>query len=500
MSPKSPATAVSALVCGVILCIAGPACRADAPASRAADWPQLQGNAAHTGYTADQPAPPYRLKWKRDLEEPTQSAAQPVVAGDKIFVGTGRGNLLALSRADGKTLWTYKTAAPIYASAAYADGVVYANSLDCRLHAVRASDGAGVWTFETGAPIWAAPVLADGKVFIGGRDGFVYALDAATGRQAWRAPVPSLVMCTPAWADGILYVGCGDMHVYALDGKTGRQVWKSPQLPGAAMRDYWIVAAHGSIVATVQHASSLRNSWHAIQQEVMAPFIEAHKNDTVLVEDEVFPALAKRFQERPDEQTTFVLDPATGRQKFIVPLVAVEGGGSTAVPPAVDPQGWAYFVYANIHLGASGNAFFGRLNLETGRMQPLLVDRYAGPAQLQGFPGHKPKGGGEFTRGKGDFYGGFCVMDQAWGVSMGGEIAFPVRDPSWAFEAPFHNWHNIRTMEGGYVAGDISGQRRLGGEGVFGSGFHSTCSPVAIAGKELVHKSPRSMIFVFEGK
>jgi hypothetical protein len=86
-------------------------------------------------------------------------------------------------------------------------------------------------------------------------------------------------------------------------------------------------------------------------------------------------------------------------------------------------------------------------------------------------------------------------MDQSWAVSIGGEIAFPVRDPSWAFEAPFHNWHNIRTMEGGYVS-----QRRLGGEGVFGSGFHSTCSPVAIAGKELVHKSPRSVVFVFEGK
>jgi len=465
----------------------------------AADWPQLQGNAAHTGYTPDQPGPPYRLKWKRDLQEPTQSAAQPAVAEDKVFVTTGRGNLLALSRADGNTLWTYKTAAPIFASAAYAEGVVYVNGLDRRCHAVRSSDGTRLWTFETGEPIWAAPVLADGKVFIGGRDGFVYSVEAASGREVWRSPIPSLVMCTPAYADGVLYVGVGDMHVYAFDGKTGREVWKSPKLLGAAIREYWIVAAHGAVVATVQHVGSPRATMAELNKAVMQPFIEAHKNDTVLVEDGIFPALVKRFQEHPGEQSVYVLDASTGKQKFVAPIIPVEGGGGTGIPPAVDPNGWAYFMYGSIQLGASGNAFFGRLDLQTGRMDPLLKDRFAGPANLLGYPGHKPKSG-EWPHGKGDFYGGFCVMDQSWAVSIGGEIAFPVRDPSWAFSAPFHNWHNIRTLEGGYVAGNLTGQRALDGKGVFGSGFHSTCSPVAIAGKELVHKSPRSVVFVFEGK
>ncbi|MBM4018034.1 MAG: hypothetical protein FJ288_06840 [Planctomycetes bacterium] len=486
------------LVSAIAFLAAWPALAAEAQRPTA-EWPQLQGNPAHTGYTADQPGPPYRVKWHRDLEEPTASSAQPVVAGERVFVGTGWGNLYALGRADGKTAWTYKTGAPILSTAACAGDLVFVTSLDRRCHAVRAADGTAAWTFEAGEPIWASPVVADGRVYVAGRDGFVYALDAASGREAWRSPVPSLVMCTPALADGVLYVGAGDMRVYALDARDGRRRWQSEQLRGAAMREYWLVAAHGTVIATVQHAASMRAAWHAIQKAVMEPFIEAHKDDAVLVEDEVFGMLEQRFREHPDEQTTLVLEAATGRQKLIVPLVAVEGGGSTTIPPAVDPQGWAYFVYANIHLSASGNAFFGRLNLDTGRMQPLLVDRFAGPAQLLGFPGHKPKGGGEFTRGRGDFYGGFCVMDQGWAVSVGGEIAFPVRDPSWPFEAPFHNWHNIRTGEGGYVAGD-SGQRRLGGLGKYGGGYHSTVSPVAIAGKELFHKSPRSVVFAFEGK
>jgi outer membrane protein assembly factor BamB len=468
--------------------------------AQAADWPQLQGNPAHTGYTADEPKPAYRLCWLRDLEEPTQSAAQPIVAADKLYVGTGHGNLHALGRADGKTLWTYRTAAPIFGTPAWAEGIVYVNSLDHCCHAVRDADGSRLWTFETAAPLWAAPVVADGKVFVGGRDGFVYALDARSGAELWRSRVPSLVMCTPAWSEGTLYVGVGDMRVYALEGATGRRLWQSEWLPGFAMREYWLIAARGVVIAAIEHAGSFRSHWREIQQAVMLPFIEAHKNDPVLVEDEVFPTLAKRFEKHPEEQSFFVLDARTGRQKFIIPLVPVEGGGGTAIPPAVDPQGWAYFVYGNIHLGPSGNAFFGRLNLDTGRMEPLLKDRFAGPSQLLGFPGHIFKPGLEWPRGKGDFYCGFCVMDQSWAVSVGGQIAFPVRDPSWPFEAPFHNWHHIGTGEGGYVAGDLMDQRRLGGKGLFGGGFHSTCSPVAIAGKQLFHKSPRSVVFAFEGQ
>jgi len=466
----------------------------------AADWPQLQGGPGHSGYTSDEPRPPYRLLWHRDMEEPTQSAAQPVVAGDRLFIGTGHGNLYALARSSGKTLWTYRTGAPIFGSAAWADGLVYVNSADRCCHAVRESDGSRLWKFETGAPIWASPVVAEGRVFVGGRDGYVRALGAGTGEELWRSPVPSLVMATPAWERGVLYVGVGDMRVYAFQSAMGRRIWRSEKLPGSAIREYWVVASGGNLIVTVEHAIPLRTHWRDIQREVMVPFIEAHKADEVLVEDGVFPLLEKWFRERPEQQSVFVLDARDGRQKFIVPLVPVEGGGSTPIPPAVDPEGRAHFMYGNIHLSASGNAFFGRLHLDSGRMEPLLKDRFAGPSQLIGFPGHKPKPGVQWSHGQGDFYGGFCVMDQAWGVSVGGRIAFPVRDPSWPFEAPFHNWHHIETGEGGYVAGDLGGQRRLGGKGIYGGGMHSTCSPVVIAGKQLFHKSPRSVLYAFSGE
>lgn len=459
------------------------------------DWSQLQGNAAHTGFSPDQPQPPYRLKWVRDLGEPTQSAAQIILVDDRIYVGTGWGNLHALDVEDGKTRWTYRTAAPIFGTPACAKGQVFVTSCDRYIHAVKAADGIRIWSHETGEPIWASPVLAGEYVYVAARDGFVYALDAATGREVWKSPVGGPVLCTPAFADDVLYVGAGDMCLYALDGASGRTVWKSEKVPGAAFREYWLVVSHDTVLATVQHPFSTRHIDRQLEQLVMRPFVQAHRDDRVLVEDEVFPALVEQYRRHPQWRTHFAFEAATGREKFIPPIVGVEGGGCISMPAAVSPDGWAITMYGNVTLGASGKAFLGRFHLKDGRMEPLLKDRFVGPAQMPGRPGFVLRDG--VTRGSGDLYGGFAVMDQSWGVTIGGSIVFPVRDPSHPRDPPSFNWHDLRIGAGGGIGERL---RELEGLGTFGCGYHSTCSAVAIRGNILAYKSPQSVLFVFEGQ
>ena len=485
------------LVLGILLLAfrAGLAQPPPSDAPKPTDWPQVQANAAHTGFSPDQPLPPYRLRWVRDLKEPTQSAAQIILVDDRIYVGTGWGNLHALSAGDGKTLWTYRTEAPIFGTPACAEGRVFVTSCDRRVHAVSAADGTALWSHETGEPIWASPVLDGGRVFVAARDGFVYALEAATGRVVWKSPVGGPVLCTPALADGTLYVGAGDMRVYALDARDGRAVWTSERIPGAAFREYWLVASHGTVLATVQHPFSTRHIDRWLIQAVMRPFVEAHRDDRVLVEDEVFPVLVEQYRRHPQRRTHFALDAATGKEKFIPPIVGVEGGGCISMPPAVGPDGWAYTMYGNVTLGASGKAFLGRFRLEDGRMEPLLKNRFAGPAQMPGRPGFVLCDGA--ARGSGDLYGGFAVMDQSWGVTLGGSIVFPVRDPSHPRDPPSFNWHDLRTGEGGGIGERLRETENLG---TFGCGYHSTCSAVAVRGNVLAYKSPQSVLFVFEGR
>lgn len=345
----------------------------------ASDWPQLQCDPAHTGWTADQPNPPFRVKWVRDLKEPMQTSIQPIVAG------------------------------------------------------------------------------------------------------------------------GMLYAGAGDMHVYAFDAATGRCLWQSPRIPGAAMREYWLVAAHGTVIATSQLVYACHPTQEMIQRAVMNPFNERTRNDPVLVEDPIFPVLVEWYREHPQHKTVHVLDATTGSEKFIAPVIGVNGGSCTSPPPAAAPDGWAYTVYGNIWLRASGWAFFGRFSLEDGRMEPLIRDRYA-PKFAHPKEWHwQPKAGTTFPRTS-TWNGGFSVIDQSWGVSIGGEIAFPVRDPGWPGNPPFNNCFNLRTREDRYVIADQGERQRLGAHGTFGSGFHSTCSAVAISGRDLFHKSPRAVLFAFEGK
>jgi len=464
----------------------------------AEDWPQVQHDAGHTGYTPDQPSPPFRLRWVQDIGEPTQTATQPIVAEGKIYLTTGHGNIYALDRETGKRIWRTHLGAPLFASPAYWAGTVFVTSLDRRCYALSASDGRVRWRFATGEPIWAAPVVAEEKVFVGGRDGFVYALDAASGALLWKAPIGGLVMNTPAYCKGRLYVAAGDMRVYAYDARSGKLVWRSAKIPGAAMREYWVVATERAIVLTTQLVYACHPTQEMIQQAVMNPFNERHKNDPVLVEDEVFPELKRWYEKHPHQRTVFVLEPERGREKFTVPVIGVNGGSCTSPPPAVAPDGWAYTMYANVWLRASGWAFFGRFNLDTGAMEPLLRDRYA-PKLAHPEQWHwQPRAGTQFTR-RSTFDGGFSVSDQSWGVSLGGEIAFLVRDPGHKGTAPAHNMFHIPQRLDRYLIPDVSARHRLGAYGTYGSAYHSTCSPMVISDNDVFHKSVRSVLFAFEG-
>ena len=466
------------------------------------DWPQLQCDAAHTGYTADRPSAPYRLLWTRDLGEPMATASQPVVADGRLYVGTSHGHVYALDRGSGKTVWVYETGGPVLGSCAYAGGVVYAGSMDHCCHAIDARTGRRVWAQETGEGLWAAPVVAGGRVFVAGRDGFVRAFGAADGTPAWQAPIGGLVMNTPAYADGVLYVAGGDMHVYAYDGRTGRRRWKSAKVPGAAMREYWLVAAHGTVVLTSQLAFACHPTQEIIQRAVMNPFNERTKNDPVLRDEGVFPALREWLEKHPHHKTLLVLDAATGKEKFVAPIITVNGGSCLGPPPAVTPDGWAYTVYANIWLRASGWAFFGRLSLKTGKMEPLITGRYAPKLRHADSWHWQPKAGHRFGRTS-TWDGGFSVIDQSWSVSVGGDVAFPVRDPGWPGNPPFYNTYVISQRRDRYLLADGAARRELGERnlGTLGGGqMHNTASPVAISGRQLFHKSSRSVIFAFEGK
>ena len=65
------------------------------------------------------------------------------------------------------------------------NGVVYVDSADGTLYALKASTGAKLWSFATNAPMSSSPAVANGVVYVGSDDYNLYALKASTGAKLW---------------------------------------------------------------------------------------------------------------------------------------------------------------------------------------------------------------------------------------------------------------------------------------------------------------------------
>ena len=459
----------------------------------AEDWPQLQKNPGHTGCTGDQPDPPYRLKWTFAITEPTHTGSPPVAADGKVYFGTNWGNLIAVDLETGVEVWRYQTGSVIFGTPAFEDGLVYVNSMDRYCHAVRAADGSRLWTFETGEGILAGPVVADEKAFIAARDGFVYAVDAKRGEQIWKSPIGGPVLATPAYDNGVLYVGGGDNVVCAFDGQSGKERWRAEKLPGMAIRDYWLVACGDTVIVSTQPVRGAHAVHHQIDRALMAPFRENNHGE-MLVQGALLDRVLAWYAERPHHKTFHVLNASNGKERLIAPIIHVHGGGCTGPLPVIGPDGYAYAMYALVRITASGWAFVGRLDLSSGKLEPLITNRYwidKNEWEWQAKPG------ATLDR-RSPFAVGFCVSDQSWGLSRGGNKVFAVRDAGWAGGRSAYGYIDLKTGDDGWLDGADSPE--IGQSGSYGMAFHATCSPMLIVGKHLIHKTVRNVVFCLEGQ
>ena len=213
----------------------------------AGDWPQYRGDAARSGYTAEDLPGELTLQWVRPARH----------APARAWVGRS----LALSRM--KFDWAY--------SVVVADGTVFfGSSADDKVTALDAATGREKWSVFTGGPVRLAPAVADGRVVVGSDDGYVYCLSAADGRELWKLRAgPSgemllgngrmvsrwVVRGGPAVADGVVYFAAGawpleGTYVCAADSRTGKIIWCNDET-GALEIDqpHMVCFARGGVAA-----------------------------------------------------------------------------------------------------------------------------------------------------------------------------------------------------------------------------------------------------------
>ncbi|NLH15989.1 MAG: PQQ-binding-like beta-propeller repeat protein [Phycisphaerae bacterium] len=324
-------------------------------------WPMLAHDPARSGSTTQELRPPFERKWYRLFpDEGIFSGVQPIVADGKVIIGSMKGILHAIDAETGKDIWAFDSGGAILHAVAVAEGRVFFGNKLGKIIAVNLADGRMIWSQVNPLAVWNSPLVHDGVVIVGGRDSFVYAFDVTSGGLRWKSSVGGPVLSSPAMdvRNGRIYVAAENMQVYAIDVADGKIIWTSPKLPGASFRGYHpVVAPDGSVMVTVTPVMTLDNFEPILLNMVKAIFGDFaswrhNKEDNDRLRKANFEKLAdpktydaqldyirKRLTDQPAYQTFFVLDPATGKQKFVAPIVYAESMNGTQSPPLVTPDG-----------------------------------------------------------------------------------------------------------------------------------------------------------------
>ena len=212
---------------------------ADTPAD---NWAQFRGNHSLTGVSQSNVPTSLKPLWTYEAGEAIESSA--AIVGGTVFVGSHKGELVALSLENGSVYWKFSTGSPIgESSPAYSGGVVYIGDLGGWINALNASDGRKLWAFKTGGEIKSSPVVVGDSVLIGSYDEHLYCLSARNGSVRWKFKTNGPVHSTPGIADGMAFIaGCDELFraIRISDGKevfnvsSGAYTGASPALRGGS--------------------------------------------------------------------------------------------------------------------------------------------------------------------------------------------------------------------------------------------------------------------------
>ena len=116
------------------------------------------------------------------------------VGADMIYVGTARGEVVALAASDGEERWRVVLTSEVLAPPIASRDAVYAQTSDGNLFALALEDGSQKWVFHSQNPLvtlrgTSTPVFNSGIVYAGFANGALSAIDSTSGELLWEQTV-----------------------------------------------------------------------------------------------------------------------------------------------------------------------------------------------------------------------------------------------------------------------------------------------------------------------
>lgn len=211
--------------------------------------------------------------WKADLAPENEKAEAGfggglAAEGERLYVATGFGTVVALNAGNGKPLWTKSLNVPIRASPTVANGKVFVVNTESELFALSAENGAQLWTsrgLPEGASVLSnvSPAVSGNTLVVSYASGEVVALDITSGEQRWTDSVTGGVAgsslttigdaARPVIDDGVVFASSRAGRIIATNLKSGERVWsrdiRATQTPWVAGGSVFVVDMNSRMYA-----------------------------------------------------------------------------------------------------------------------------------------------------------------------------------------------------------------------------------------------------------
>jgi outer membrane protein assembly factor BamB len=199
-------------------------------------------------------------------------------SGDRLYIGTGYGEVLALDAASGKELWRVKVNAPIHSPPTVADDRVFVVTVENELDVLSAADGNRLWSHNglpepAGLTGGASPAVAGDLVIVPYSSGELYALRVENGRPLWN---DSLAAAQPVGAlssladirgapvidrDRVFAISHSGLMV-SIDLRTGDRVWEQDiggvHAPWVAGEFIYVLSADNELICLTRADGRVR--------------------------------------------------------------------------------------------------------------------------------------------------------------------------------------------------------------------------------------------------
>tara|TARA_R110002049_G_scaffold21045_9_gene77384 strand:- start:1490 stop:2665 length:1176 start_codon:yes stop_codon:yes gene_type:complete len=156
---------------------------------------------------------------------------RPVIDGEMIYVAAANGEVAAINRLSGDTLWEIELETPLSGGVGVYEDALFVGSAEGYVLRLDANSGERVWSTPVRGEILSAP-QGNGKVVVAQTyDGRLQGLDFGTGTLLWTydSNVPVLTIrgtSTPIINNNQVYAGFANGRVLGFDDETGALLWE----------------------------------------------------------------------------------------------------------------------------------------------------------------------------------------------------------------------------------------------------------------------------------